>query len=49
MDNDTQATLLLYLMRDTPLWVVGIVVTVVVVGYAVGLMLLTRFHYGADR
>jgi hypothetical protein len=49
MDDDTQATLLLYLMRDTPLWVVCVVVTVVVVAYAVGLMLITRFHYGADR
>ncbi|WP_159080001.1 DUF4239 domain-containing protein [Methyloceanibacter sp. wino2] len=39
----------LSLMRDTPLWAIGAVVTVVVVGYAVGLMLLTRFHYGADR
>lgn len=49
MEGDTEASALLYLMRDTPLWVVGIFVTVVVVVYAVGLMLLTRYHYGADR
>lgn len=49
MVDDAPPTTLLYLMRDTPLWVIGIVVTIVVVGYAVGLMLLTRFRYGAAR
>lgn len=49
MADDAPPISLLYLMRDTPLWVVGVVVTVVVVGYAVGLMLLTRYRYGAER
>jgi len=49
MDDDASSNVLLYLMLDTPLWLIGLVVTVVVVGYAVGLMLLTRFHYGEDR
>jgi len=49
MEDDAQATAFLYLMRDTPLWVIGVVVTIVVVGYAVGLMLLTRYRVGADK
>lgn len=49
MDDDAYATALLYLMRDTPLWLIGFIVTVIIVGYAVGLMLLTRFQFGADR
>ena len=49
MEDDAPSQTLLYLMLDTPLWLIGVIVTVVVVSYAVGLMLLTRFHYGADR
>lgn len=49
MQDDIHSTALLYLMRDAPLWAIATVVTVVVVGYAVGLMLLTRYRYGADR
>lgn len=49
MVDDAPPIAFLSLMRDTPLWVIGAVVTVVVVGYAVGLMLLTRYRYGADR
>ncbi|MEM7399253.1 MAG: hypothetical protein AAGF48_00495 [Pseudomonadota bacterium] len=49
MEDDTHSTALLYLMRDTPLWLIGVVVTVVIVGYAVGLMLLTRYRVGADK
>ncbi len=49
MDENAFSTALLYLMRDTPLWLIGFIVTVIVVGYAVGLMLLTRFQFGADR
>lgn len=49
MEDNAYSNALLYLMRDTPLWLVGMVVTVVMVGYAVGLMLITRIHYGADR
>ena len=49
MDQDAYSTALLYLMRDTPLWLIGLIVTVIVVGYAVGLMLRTRCQFGADR
>ena len=49
MEDDAPSQTLLYLMLHTPLWLIGVIVTVVVVSYAVGLMLLTRFHYGADR
>lgn len=49
MVDDAPPIAFLDLMRDTPLWAIGAVVTVVVVCYAVGLMLLTRYRYGADR
>lgn len=36
-------------MHDVPLWVVGVIVTVLAEIYAVGLMLLTRYTYGVSR
>lgn len=49
MQDDVPPLALLYVMRDTPLWVVGSIITGVIVTFAVGLMLLTRYHYGEDR
>jgi hypothetical protein len=42
-------TSFLSLMHGTHLWVLGILMLVVAEVYAVGLMLLTRYRYGADR
>ena len=49
MQDDVPPLALLYVMRDTPLWLVGLIMTVVVVAYAVGLLLLARYRYGEDR
>jgi hypothetical protein len=40
---------LLVLMHDLPLWVIGLVITVIAEIYAVGLMLLSRYVYGVSR
>lgn len=40
---------LLALFHDVPLWVVGLVMTLVALFYSVGLMLLTRYVYGVSR
>ena len=49
MPDDVPPLALLYVMRDTPLWLVGLIMTVVVVAYAVGLLLMARYRYGEDR
>lgn len=49
MQDDVPPLALLYVMRDTPLWLVGLILTVSIVVFAVGLMLLTRYRYGEDR
>ena len=40
---------ILSLMHGTHLWVVGLIMLVVAEVYSVGLMLMTRYRYGADR
>jgi hypothetical protein len=40
---------LLVLTHDVPLWVAGLVITLISEVYAVGLMLLTRYLYGVSR
>lgn len=40
---------LLSLLHGTHLWIVAIITTVVAVLYSVGLMLMTRYRYGAER
>lgn len=37
------------LTHDVPLWVQGVIITIVAEIYAVGLMLLTRYRYGVSR
>ena len=41
--------MLLHLMHDTPLWVTGLLMTIGVAAYSVGLMLTTRRAFGVDR
>lgn len=40
---------LLYLSNDVPLWLLTLLLVLVACGYAIGLMLGTRFRYGVDR
>lgn len=40
---------LLHLVHDVPLWVTGLLFTLGVAAYSIGLMLLTRTTYGVDR
>jgi len=49
MDDNSLALTLLPLLHGLHLWVVGLFMLVVAEIYAVGLMLLTRYHYGPDR
>lgn len=40
---------LLSVMHDIPLWVMGVIITILAEIFAVGLMLLTRYRYGVSR
>lgn len=49
MPDGTSDFPLLVLTHDLPLWLMGLVITVVAEIYAVGLMLLSRYVYGVSR
>jgi hypothetical protein len=49
MSAETSDFSLLVLTHDMPLWVVGLIITILAEIYALGLMLLSRYVYGVSR